>query len=159
MQELWLYLENGLLNQAQTAWFTERPAEELYDIERDPHELNNLAADPEHAEVLSRLRSALDDWLERTGDRSEQPESVMAREFWPGGEQPVTPAPAIIEVEERSVRLEPAVEGAAIGYRFDDGPWLAYPPATRLVVPVGATLSVKSVRYGWAESPEVSRSF
>ena len=159
MQELWLYLEEGQLSPAQSRWFEDRPAEELYDTWEDPHELVNLAGEAEHAETLARLRVALDDWLADTGDRAEQAEADMAREFWPAGEQPVTPAPVITEHERGIVTLAPAVEGASIGYRVDEGPWLAYPPATRLEMPEGATLTVKSVRYGWAESAEISRDF
>jgi hypothetical protein len=55
--------------------------------------------------------------------------------------------------------IEPAVAGASIGYRVDRGPWLAYAPGTCLEIPAGATLIAKSVRYGWAESPEISREF
>ncbi|WP_075087229.1 sulfatase/phosphatase domain-containing protein [Verrucomicrobium spinosum] len=39
-----------------------RPALELYDLKNDPHELNNLAADPEQAERVKTLRTELDEW-------------------------------------------------------------------------------------------------
>lgn len=45
-----------------------RPAEELYDVSRDPHQLANLAEDPEFADRLAVLRRALDQWSEQTGD-------------------------------------------------------------------------------------------
>ena len=45
-----------------------RPAEELYDVEADPHELVNLAGDPRFAEVLGGMRRALSDWVRETGD-------------------------------------------------------------------------------------------
>jgi len=37
--------------------------DELYDTMVDPHELNNLAQNPEYAEVLSRLKKEMDRWL------------------------------------------------------------------------------------------------
>jgi N-sulfoglucosamine sulfohydrolase len=46
-----------------------RPAEELYDVANDPHELANLAADPKHAERLKALRADLDAWMAANGDR------------------------------------------------------------------------------------------
>ena len=46
-----------------------RPPEELYDSEADPHALNNLAADPRHADALAQLRQALEAWQSDTGDR------------------------------------------------------------------------------------------
>lgn len=45
-----------------------RPAEELYDIRRDPGCLENLAAEPRHAEVTARLRERLQAYLVETGD-------------------------------------------------------------------------------------------
>ncbi len=46
-----------------------RPAEELYDLSRDPEELNNLAADPRHARRLTVLRAEVDRWMREQGDR------------------------------------------------------------------------------------------
>jgi arylsulfatase A-like enzyme len=48
-----------------------RPAEELYDLRSDPHELRNLAADPAHAETLRTLRGELDAWMKDQGDPGE----------------------------------------------------------------------------------------
>jgi N-sulfoglucosamine sulfohydrolase len=45
-----------------------RPAEELYDVENDPHELENLAADSRYARILDRLQDALEGWEAETKD-------------------------------------------------------------------------------------------
>ena len=45
-----------------------RPAEELYDLRRDPWQVVNVAANPEHARVKKELRAALDRWMRDTGD-------------------------------------------------------------------------------------------
>ncbi|MDZ4818843.1 MAG: sulfatase [Planctomycetota bacterium] len=57
------------------------PAEELYHIKSDPHEMHNLADSPEHAKKLRRLRKALDEWIEETNDQGKElePEDVAAR--------------------------------------------------------------------------------
>jgi arylsulfatase A-like enzyme len=47
----------------------QRPEEELYDLETDPHEKNNLADDPAHQETLVRLRERVEEWMESTDDR------------------------------------------------------------------------------------------
>ncbi len=44
----------------------QRPAEELYDLESDPYEINNLAADQAHADPLASLRAALAQWMAKT---------------------------------------------------------------------------------------------
>ncbi|KAJ5696979.1 hypothetical protein N7536_007391 [Penicillium majusculum] len=45
-----------------------RAPEELYDLENDPNEVNNLVKDPEHAAVLEDLRTKLEIWQRRTED-------------------------------------------------------------------------------------------
>jgi hypothetical protein len=54
------------------------PGEELYDLERDPHEIQNLAKSPAHADVLKRLRGVLERWIEETNDqgRNLEPEEL-----------------------------------------------------------------------------------
>lgn len=48
--------------------FTQRPAEELYNIKQDPEQLNNLANDPNYAQVKQQLAEQLIAELERTND-------------------------------------------------------------------------------------------
>jgi hypothetical protein len=45
-----------------------RPAEELYDLRKDPGQLRNVAAERAHAKALSRLRAQLEEWQRRSGD-------------------------------------------------------------------------------------------
>jgi N-sulfoglucosamine sulfohydrolase len=59
-----------------------RPAEELYDVERDPHELKNLADKPEYCATLTELALTLDRWIRRTGDRGEIPEDPAVARFY-----------------------------------------------------------------------------
>ena len=48
--------------------FLYRVPEELYDFERDPDGLNNLAGVQRYSEELVSLRSELENWMKRTGD-------------------------------------------------------------------------------------------
>ena len=55
--------QQELLNEAQRFFFEpEKPAEELYDLQEDPHELNNLANDPAYSDILNDLRGKLENW-------------------------------------------------------------------------------------------------
>lgn len=56
-----------------------KPVEELYDVEADPHELNNLAADPEFADKLKELREQHLNWVTETRDLGLIPEAELHR--------------------------------------------------------------------------------
>lgn len=45
-----------------------RPREELFDLRKDPHQMKNVANDPEYAEVVTQLRKRLLDELQQSGD-------------------------------------------------------------------------------------------
>jgi arylsulfatase A-like enzyme len=53
-----------------------RPREELYDLNSDPYEIKNLAADPAYASTLAELRGKLDKWIVDSGDLGNTPESM-----------------------------------------------------------------------------------
>ncbi|HPF50178.1 MAG TPA: sulfatase-like hydrolase/transferase [Draconibacterium sp.] len=64
----------GRTNAVQSRAFLPKPVEELYDVENDPWEVNNLANDPKYADVLKRMRGALDQWRKKTKDVGVIPE-------------------------------------------------------------------------------------
>ena len=68
----------GTFTAAQALPYGPRPAEELYDLADDPHELVNLAQDPAYRAPLDEMRDALTDWIEATDDRAQQPRSAAA---------------------------------------------------------------------------------
>ncbi len=67
----------GKLNDVQSQFFRPRPVELLFDVEADPHEVNNLALDPSRAELLRDLRGRLDERLKAMPDLSFFPESHL----------------------------------------------------------------------------------
>lgn len=54
------------------------PDEELYDLEQDPWQVNNLVKSnlPEHVAVLKRLRSELEKWIEQSDDQGRKLETL-----------------------------------------------------------------------------------
>jgi arylsulfatase A-like enzyme len=65
------------LNATQRLLFRKtRPVEELYDVNADPYEIKNLAADPAYAEKLKEVRERLDTWMVETDDKGRTPEST-----------------------------------------------------------------------------------
>lgn len=59
-----------------------RPKEELYDLQNDPHELHNLAEDRKHRGVLRDHSRRLDDWIKSTKDLGEKPEDPKVVAYW-----------------------------------------------------------------------------
>jgi N-sulfoglucosamine sulfohydrolase len=55
-----------------------RPEEELYDLRKDPQQLENVAAHPEYAKGKSALRSALLKWMRDTRD----PRAAKTADLW-----------------------------------------------------------------------------
>jgi len=69
----------GECNEIQSIFWNTKPAEELYDTENDPWEVNNLAADPGYSKVLKRLRKANFNWMTEIIDAGFIPEADMIR--------------------------------------------------------------------------------
>ncbi|MEM8956170.1 MAG: sulfatase/phosphatase domain-containing protein, partial [Verrucomicrobiota bacterium] len=53
-----------------------RPAVELYDVQKDPLELENLADNPEYAGEVKKLRAKLDAWMLSQGDEGQATEAA-----------------------------------------------------------------------------------
>ena len=78
--QVWLRLfQEGKLNEAQSAFWREKPSEELYDLENDPDQVRNLAASPDHAAERERLAGALRRQLLTIRDLGFLPEGEMHR--------------------------------------------------------------------------------
>ena len=54
--------------------YKHRPAIELYDIRKDPLEMDNIADNPENAPIIKELRAKLDAWMLGQGDKGAQTE-------------------------------------------------------------------------------------
>lgn len=62
--------EAGKLTPEQmTCFLKPRPEEELYDLDKDPLELHNLAQSAHHARTLNDLRREMEAWQKATGDK------------------------------------------------------------------------------------------
>ena len=60
--------------------FGRQPAEELYELSTDPHQMRNVAEDPRHREAKAELAGRLHDILTQTKDpRVTQDQPVFER--------------------------------------------------------------------------------
>ena len=67
----------GKLNAYQRQFFEPRPAEQLFDLSQDPHEVNDLSQNPAHREVLLDMRRRMTAKVKGIHDLSFYPESHM----------------------------------------------------------------------------------
>ena len=74
--------EAGELNEIQSQFFRERPAELLFDVEADPFETTNLATEPAYGEVLASLHDTLHHWMVKLPDLSLYPEHYLTENAW-----------------------------------------------------------------------------
>lgn len=72
--------KKGSLNSVQSAFFLPKPVEQLFDLSKDPHEVNNLAADPAHQKQLDSMRTELSQRLIAMRDLGFFPESQLVDE-------------------------------------------------------------------------------
>jgi uncharacterized sulfatase len=160
-----LNAEGKLVGPQKLFFRTDRPAEELYDTEADPHEINNLADSPKHKEILVRLRKALDDWQKDTKDLGHIPEDKLKEMVRPGGkwsetEPPrIDPKPGTYDGPVR-VKITCATPGASLAYTTEAGKgarWLLY--TGEFTLEKSATLRVRVCRLGWKDSPDVEAVF
>lgn len=90
IQKSWIFSENkrsyaelhrvralGELPEHGEAMYRPRAREELYDVQADPWELNNLAEDPEYRYVMEQMRSRLNEWVLETRDTGFLQEAEM----------------------------------------------------------------------------------
>jgi N-sulfoglucosamine sulfohydrolase len=160
MMEMLRMRDEGMLNEDQMYWFRKsKEPEEFYDLQSDPHELNNVIDDPRYAEDVKRLRSALENWMVRINDKGLMSEKELVWNMWPGGIQPETAVPQI-EENNRMISLSSTTNGASIAYMINKNTpephkrWLLYHQP--LEIASGDTLSAVAIRIGYKQSEEVS---
>lgn len=118
MQELLRLNKEGKLDEYQAQWFRQtKPKEELFDCVNDPHELHNLANDPNYAEKLKELRVECERWMQAIDDKGLMPEQEYLASIWENMEQPVTAKPTII-AKENQVEISSTTKGASIAYQI-----------------------------------------
>lgn len=67
----------GKLNESQSHFWNLKPAEELYDLQADPDEVNNLVGSAQHQAILKELQGALANWCKEIHDVGFLPEGEI----------------------------------------------------------------------------------
>ena len=95
-----LYLKGELAPEQLAFMAPEKPEFELYDLENDPFELNNLADDEGNQQIKSELLAELEKWREKIDDQG------VSEEFRNGGWPADYPTRTLEEWEERLAKFE-----------------------------------------------------
>lgn len=113
MRELF---EAGKLNELQSRFYqATRPTEELYDLENDPLEINNLAKDPKYKKQLTKMRRTLYTWMEENNDQGLIPEPILedlGKKY--GNKFSAMKRPEFANVHKRLIRIIEAGENKDI---------------------------------------------
>ena len=76
--QVWKRLfDEGVLNEAQSHFWKTKPPEELYDLQEDPDEVNNLVKSKKHAKILAEMRKAHTDHVTKIRDVGFLPEGEI----------------------------------------------------------------------------------
>ncbi len=92
--------------------FAKRPAEELYDLKTDPHQMHNVAAEPDYEARKNELSQQLTAYLKKTGDPREtgQPFDWDAATYYQDRDKTPEPSQGSIEalgLEDRYTYIDP----------------------------------------------------
>lgn len=99
---------SGKLNELQSRFWREKPAEELYDLAADPDETVNLIDRTQYNGRVQRMRRALDEHMLRINDNGFIPEG-MSIEGWEASRQPgAYPLERLMALAKRAIRRDPA---------------------------------------------------
>ena len=107
-----------LVGDASYIFMDSKPKEELYDLESDPYEVNNLASNPKYKERLSEYRKALSGWQIEISDKGFIPEHNLIEMFWPEMIQPKTNNVEFNFTNKNLIELSSTTDGASIGYQI-----------------------------------------
>lgn len=95
----------GTLDAVQRRFFEPKPFEELYDLNADPHQIDNRIADASAAQVLKDMRAALDAHMIAINDNGFLPETMAGEGY----------------VESRNARLYPLGQVMALAHAAASG--------------------------------------
>lgn len=102
-EEEWLA---GRLNATQAAFWQDKPGEELYDIEADPHQISNLVNDPAHQSALQQLRGTLDAQMIAIHDNAFIAEGLPQSGYQESRQPGAYPLPALLALGAKVIQRQ-----------------------------------------------------
>ncbi|MCC5931432.1 MAG: sulfatase-like hydrolase/transferase [Cyclobacteriaceae bacterium] len=151
----------GKLNEVQSRFWKTKPVEELFDVTIDPHNINNLALDPDYKKVLKRMRLENRKWMLQVRDVGFIPEAMILEisksttlyEYGRGGEYDLK---NIIETAEMASMGQVKSLRKLIRKLDDPDPVVRYWAATGCTILGKQSKAAENKLVKLAEDPEVS---
>lgn len=156
MQNMVRLFKQGRLNKETSRWFEKpRRIEELYDVDNDPHEMDNLIDNPAYSEEVERLKKEMDAWNARYNPYLGLTEAELREKLWPGGEQPCVAPPVCVKTETNQIQIMSDTPGTSIAYQINGRGhtgehWLLYTRPIQLNE--GDELNIRAFRIGYKPS-------
>jgi N-sulfoglucosamine sulfohydrolase len=151
----------GELTEVQSAFWQPKRTEELYDVEADPHNVNNLAGRAAYEQVLVRMREANRKWILEQKDVGFIPEAMMleiskSQALFEYARSANYPLQRILEMAELASSQNPSVLPALKKGLSDENAVVRYWAATGYTIySAGATANRKDLAK-LLRDPEVS---
>ena len=117
---------DGTVTPVQEAFWDEKPAEELYDLDRDPDQIANLAGTRRHRDELQRMRRALDAHLLDTNDNGFIPEGSPLEGYDESRAPGAFPIKKVLRVAGTAIERDPDNLGDLAGALGDDNEAVRY---------------------------------
>jgi arylsulfatase A-like enzyme len=156
MMRRWMSLDSlGQLDDSTARWMAkQKPVEELYDLSKDPYELDNLAGNVSAANILEKLRGKLDQWITSTNDLGQSDERTLIDRWLVNGQQPQLNEPDVSSLNNEIVIRNVRKDATILWRKQGAEDWVIYgKPIPASVVGNG---EAKAVRIGYMESNTVS---
>jgi N-sulfoglucosamine sulfohydrolase len=161
MKEMIDLRDSGKLTPLEMRWFQPKEGtEELYDLEKDPYQFNNLAKKKEYQYKLRELSNAMNNWIKKFDFWGDMPEKEMVAQQWPNGIQPATEIPTVA-IKNTKCILTCKTTGASIAYKIwsksnkEPTHWALY--SKPFFVSNRDTLQSVAIRIGYSQSKEFTK--
>ena len=153
MRELNKLWKENLLKRDHSLWFkTPKPKEELYDLNKDPYELKNLAGEASLKDTLLFLRDVLDQWIINTNDLGEYSEKELI-DKWVNGTKSKKLKSVSFKKKSGKIILNHFDSGSTILWKGEnDSVWNIYSKP----ISYSKQFITKAVRIGYEDSEQIT---